>query len=107
MTIGSWTFAGAFISDAVYLESPVPPRYDYEGGRFAVMPSNVLIYVPYGSLEAYRHAYGWEDLADNIREYPAEISSRVVYRRFITPQLPALLDAIPPFEPVTLFTRSS
>ena len=107
MTIGSWTFAGAFISDAVYLESPVPPRYDYEGGRFAVMPSNVLIYVPYGSLEAYRHAYGWEDLADNIREYPAEISSRVVYRRFITPQLPALLDAIPSFEPVTLFTRSS
>ena len=107
MTIGSWTFAGAFISDAVYLESPVPPRYDYEGGRFAVMPSNVLIYVPYGSLEAYRHAYGWEDLADNLREYPADMSPRVAYRRFITPQLPALLDAIPPFEPVTLFTRSS
>lgn len=97
MTIGSWTFAGALISDAVYLESPIPPRYDYEGGKFAVMPSNVLIYVPYGSLEAYRHAYGWEELADNIREYPARMTLRVVYRQYLHPQLPALLDSIPTF----------
>lgn len=101
--MGSWTFAGATITGAIYMESPVPPRYDYEGGHFCVVPDNIPVYVPYGSLEAYRHAYGWEDVAENIREYPADISPRVVYRRFITPQLPALLDAIPPFEPVTLF----
>ena len=105
--MGSWTFAGAYITGAIYMESPVPPRYDYEGGHFCVVPDNIPVYVPYGSLDAYRHAYGWEDLADNIREYPAEISPKVAYRRFITPQLPALLDAIPPFEPVALFTRSS
>ena len=101
--MGSWTFAGATITGAIYMESPVPPRYDYEGGHFCVVPDNIPVYVPYGSLEAYRHAYGWEDVAENIREYPADISPRVVYRRFITPQLPALLDAIPPFEPVILF----
>ena len=88
---------------AGYMESPVPPRYDYEGGHFCVVPSIVPVYVPYGSLDAYRHAYGWEKVADNIREYPARMTPRVVYRQYLHPQIPALLDSIPPFEPVTLF----
>ena len=98
-TIASWALCATEVTGAIYLESPIPPQYNYRGGHFSVVPyqTKVPIYVPYGSIDAYRHAYGWEDYADNFREYPAEIPPKVAYNRFITPQLPALLDSIPKY----------
>ncbi|MCR4957600.1 MAG: leucine-rich repeat protein [Prevotella sp.] len=73
--IGPWSLA-TYVQ-RLYLESPVPPAYDSQGGQLRLIePPNendpypdMVIYVPAGSAEAYRQAEGWSALADYIEEY--------------------------------------
>ena len=73
--IGHWSLACLF--KRVYCESPVPPAYDSLNGQATLFPSSLHgfpepeIYVPYGSVEAYRQAEGWSLFAHRIHEYPA------------------------------------
>lgn len=72
--IGPWTFA-TWIK-RVYLESPIPPYFDSQNGQLNLINPgsmgfpNPEIYVPIGSLEAYKQADGWRQFAHRIREYP-------------------------------------
>ena len=72
--IGLWTFI--FKVDRVYCQSPVPPAFDSQNGTNVIFTEHgqhpdPIIYVPYGSLDAYRHAEGWSYYASTIVEYPA------------------------------------
>ena len=73
--IGPWSLA-TYV-ERLYLESPVPPAFDSQGGQLHLIePPNendpypdMVIYVPAGSAEAYRQAEGRSELADYIEEY--------------------------------------
>ena len=73
--IGPWSLVSSI--GRIYLESPVPPAYDSEGGQLLIVAygaglyPNPDVYVPIGSLEAYAKADGWNRLAHLMREYPA------------------------------------
>lgn len=61
--IGQWAFYCRI--DTIYCESPVPAEWRGTANLFATWP---VIYVPKGSLDAYRQANGWSYFADSIRE---------------------------------------
>ena len=61
--IGQWAFS--CVIDTVYCESPVPAEWHGPTTLFATRP---VIFVPKGSLDAYRQANGWSRYADSIRE---------------------------------------
>ena len=73
--IGPWSLA-TFV-EHLYLESPVPPAFDSQGGQLHLIQpldegdpySDLGIYVPAGSADAYRKAEGWSEFADYIHEY--------------------------------------
>ena len=71
--IGPWSLVTHI--RRLYVESPVPPAFDSEGGQLHITGSagdnypDPEIYVPVGSLDAYRQAEGWSEFADHIREY--------------------------------------
>ena len=72
--IGLWTFI--FKVDRVYCQSPVPPDFDSQNGTNVIFTEHEkhpdpIIYVPYGSLDAYRQAEGWDYYADTIIEFPS------------------------------------
>ncbi|MBR1410877.1 MAG: leucine-rich repeat domain-containing protein [Prevotella sp.] len=74
--LGPWSLTSIF--HRVYCESPIPPTFDSQDGAAYLFPHSDMgfteptnIYVPYGSLEAYRKAEGWALFADRLREYPA------------------------------------
>lgn len=77
--IGLWSLTSLF--KRVYCESPVPPAFNSQGGQAYLFPPAHLnypepdIYVPYGSIDAYRQAEGWSFFAHRLREYPARPSS--------------------------------
>ena len=79
--IGLWTFI--FKVDRVYCQSPVPPAFDSQSGTNVIFTEHEkhpdpIIYVPYGSLDAYRHAEGWSYYASTIVEYPSVPAPPVV-----------------------------
>ena len=73
--IGPWSLA-TYV-ERLYLESPVPPAFDSQGGQLHLIHplaeddpySDLGIYVPAGSADAYRQAEGWSEFADYIHEY--------------------------------------
>ncbi len=71
--IGPWSLA-TFV-EHLYLESPVPPAFDSQGGHLHLIQPpdeqhpHLDIYVPAGSADAYRQAEGWSEFADYIHEY--------------------------------------
>ena len=71
--IGPWSLA-TFV-EHLYLESPVPPAFDSQGGHLHLIQPpdeqhpHLNIYVPAGSADAYRQAEGWSEFADYIHEY--------------------------------------
>ncbi len=71
--IGPWSLA-TFV-ERLYLESPVPPAFDSQGGHLHLIQPpdeqhpHLNIYVPAGSADAYRQAEGWSEFADYIHEY--------------------------------------
>lgn len=73
--IGLWSLTSLF--KRVYCESPVPPAFNSQGGQAYLFPPAHLnypepdIYVPYGSIDAYRQAEGWSLFAHRLREYPS------------------------------------
>ena len=77
--IGLWSLTSLF--KRVYCESPVPPAFNSQGGQAYLFPPAHMnfpepdIYVPYGSIDAYRQAEGWSFFAHRLREYPARPSS--------------------------------
>ena len=76
--IGPWSLA-TFV-ERLYLESPVPPTFDSQGGQLHLIHpldeddpySDLVIYVPVGSADAYRQAKGWSEFAEYISEYSPE-----------------------------------
>lgn len=76
--IGPWSLA-TFV-ERLYLESPVPPTFDSQGGQLHLIHpldeddpySDLVIYVPVGSADAYRQAEGWSEFAEYISEYSPE-----------------------------------
>ena len=103
--LGSWGLNGVRITHGVFMESPIPPRYNYQGGWFAIFPLDnnrkptkdvPNIYVPYGSIEAYRKAYGWSLYAERFVEYPSRPSFQATYGHLLTP-VTTLIDSIPRF----------
>ena len=72
VSIGPWSFACVF--QRVYCESPFPPAYNSLSGSAHLFPTehpHPEIYIPYGSLDAYSKAEGWELFSHRLREYPA------------------------------------
>ena len=71
--IGPWTLATQI--NRLYMESPVPPAFDSQGGTIhLIMPAvgdypGPEIYVPVGAVEAYEQAEGWDEFAGHIHEY--------------------------------------
>ena len=61
--IGQWAFS--CVIDTVYCESPVPAEWH---GPTTLFDTRPVIFVPKGSLDAYRQANGWSYFADSIRE---------------------------------------
>ncbi len=97
--LGSWGLNAVPITHGVFMESPIPPRYNYQGGWFAIFRLDALmptIYVPYGSIEAYRKAYGWSLYAERFVEYPSRPSFQATYGHLLTP-VTTLIDSIPRF----------
>ena len=97
--LGSWGLNAVPITHGVFMESPIPPRYNYQGGWFAIFRLDALmptIYVPYGSIETYRKAYGWSLYAKNMVEYPSRPSFQATYGHLLTP-VTTLIDSIPRF----------
>lgn len=68
--IGSWAFGECDNLTSVYFESPTPPIMDY---NVFVVPQELSIYVPVGSVGAYKAAdKGWSEYADYIVGYDFE-----------------------------------
>lgn len=71
--IGPWSLATHI--GRLYMESPVPPSFDSQGGTLNIIhPADEEypdpeIFVPVGSADAYRKAEGWKFFADHIHEY--------------------------------------
>ena len=71
--IGPWSLATPI--GRLYMESPVPPSFDSQGGTLNIIhPADEEypgpeIFVPVGSADAYRKAEGWKYFADHIHEY--------------------------------------
>ena len=104
--LGSWGLNGVPITYGVMMESPIPPRYNYQGGWFAIFPLDNNrkptkdvpdIYVPYGSIDTYRKAYGWSLYAERFVEYPARPTFQATYGHLLTPAT-TLIDSIPKFD---------
>ena len=76
--IGPWSLSTNV--ERLYLESPVPPTFDSQGGQLHLIHpldeddpySDLVIYVPIGSADAYRQAEGWSEFAEYISEYSPE-----------------------------------
>lgn len=74
--IGPWTLATHI--GRLYLESPVPPYYDTQGGTLSLVHDDSDgcplpdVFVPAGSADAYRNAEGWCYYSDHIHEYQPE-----------------------------------
>ncbi len=76
--IGPWSLS-TYV-ERLYLESPVPPTFDSQGGQLHLIHpldeddpySDLVIYVPVGSADAYRQAEGWSEFAEYISEYSPE-----------------------------------
>ncbi len=76
--IGPWSLT-TYV-ERLYLESPVPPTFDSQGGQLHLIHpldeddpySDLVIYVPVGSADAYRQAEGWSEFAEYISEYSPE-----------------------------------
>ena len=94
--IGHWSLNFQRIS-YIYCQSPVPPTYDSQNGSNVMFiyhddqPKDPIIYVPYGSLEAYREAEGWSYYAESIVEYPAPPAP---YSTLFTPVFLTLPDPV-------------
>ena len=73
--IGPWTLATSI--GRLYMESPVPPAFDSQGGQLHIIyPGDKMhpapeIFVPIGAGDAYRQAEGWREFASHIHEYEA------------------------------------
>lgn len=75
--IGPWTLATHV--GRLYMESPVPPSFNTQGGTIHLITPpddeypDLEIFVPAGSAETYRQAEGWNEFADHIFEYQTTI----------------------------------
>ena len=63
-TIGFYAFAWIKNLKSIYCEAVTPPSLDRE-----IITNDAIIYVPEGSVEAYKTAYGWKSYADRIKVY--------------------------------------
>ena len=74
--IGPWSLATQI--NRLYMESPVPPTFDSQGGTIHLVMTAIgdypgpEIFVPAGAVDAYQHAEGWNEFADRIHEYQSE-----------------------------------
>ena len=70
--IGEHTFSSCGSLESVYCKATTPPTavLDVNGWEaFDVNTDNRKIYVPHGSVEAYKNADGWRQYADDIVGY--------------------------------------
>lgn len=70
-SIGNEAFSGCSSLKEVYVKATTPPELN-EGWVFAGSPSNLKIYIPKGTLEAYKSANSWSNYADKLVEYDYE-----------------------------------
>ena len=68
--IGGNVFYGAMRLENVTVEADIPPTIGY--GPFTETSSNLKIYVPAASVEAYKTATNWSTYADKIQAIPSE-----------------------------------
>lgn len=68
--IGGGAFNGAMRLENVTVEADSPPTIGY--GAFTQTSSNLKIYVPATSVEAYKTATNWSTYADKIQAIPSE-----------------------------------
>jgi hypothetical protein len=57
--IGEYAFSGCIGLTSVSILNPVPPTINHE--TFLGLPASVILYVPEGSIDAYRAAEGWNN----------------------------------------------
>ena len=69
-SIGSYAFYNCFGAKEYHLLPTTPPSLP-NANAFSGIPSDCIIYVPVGSLEAYRTATNWSTYADQMQEEPA------------------------------------
>ena len=65
--MGDNIFWGCNNLKIVYCKPQIPPTLEY--GAFYNCASNLIIYVPSSSVDAYKSADGWKDYADKIVGY--------------------------------------
>ena len=80
--LGSWGLNAVPITHGVFMESPIPPRYNYQGGWFAIFRLDALM-----PTSLY---------AKNMVEYPSRPSFQATYGHLLTP-VTTLIDSIPRF----------
>lgn len=68
--IGAGVFNNAQRLENVTVEADIPPTIGY--GAFTQTSSNLKIYVPAASVEAYKTATNWSTYADKIQAIPSE-----------------------------------
>lgn len=68
--IGGNVFNNALRLENVTVEADIPPTIGY--GAFTGTSSNLKIYVPAASVEAYKTATNWSTYADKIQAIPSE-----------------------------------
>ena len=69
-SIGNYAFQNCFGAKEYHLLPTTPPSLP-NANAFNGIPSDCIIYVPVGSLEAYRTATNWSIYADRMQEEPA------------------------------------
>ena len=66
--IGKGSFAGCSDIDTIYSRNPYPPTIENESTFDDISRDNTAIFVPKGSIEAYKKAVIWDQFS-NIQEY--------------------------------------
>lgn len=69
-TIGNYAFQYCYSMKEYHFLSPTPPSLS-NTNAFNNIPSDCIIYVPVGSLQAYQTATNWTAYADQMQEEPA------------------------------------
>ena len=66
-SIGSYAFSGCSFLKEVHLQPTTPPTLS-NASAFSNTPSDMVIYVPQGTLEAYQQATNWTTYASQMQE---------------------------------------
>ena len=69
-SIGSSAFHSCYGMAEYHLKPTTPPKL-FNANAFASIPSDCIIYVPQGCLEAYQNATNWATYASHMQEEPA------------------------------------